>query len=382
MRGEAGVGLVEDAAVVITDGLVTWVGRDVELPPGPDTPVLDAQGACVVPGFVDAHTHLIWAGRRTSEFAARMRGDRYDGGGILTTVAATRAAGHDELLQLASERVSSMLAYGTTTVEIKTGYAIDPWAEIALLDVVADLARVTPIRVETTFLGAHAMPGDRHREDYVADVIDHLPAARDHGARWADVFCDDGAFTVEEARRILRAAKEAGLLTRLHAEQLARTGAAELAAEAGCASADHLDQVDAAGANAMARRGVVGVLLPTATLSTRGTAWQSAAVLRQAGVTMALGTGCNPGTSWCESMAYAAQAACLLLGLSVEEALRAATRGAALSLRRSDVGVVVPGGCGDLAVLHAEHEADLIAHLGAPAVRATVIGGVVVAGGG
>ena len=380
MAGTQGVGVVEDAAVVVTDGRIAWVGADADIPNGSDRPELDAAGACVVPGFVDAHTHAVWAGRRTPEFAARMRGARYDGGGILTTVAATRAAGHDELVRLATERAATMLSHGTTTAEVKTGYAQEPWAEIALLDVIAALARTTPLRIEATFLGAHSMPRDSDRDGYIDAVVEHLPVAAAHGARWADVFCDEGAFTVDESRRILRAAKEAGLLTRLHAEQLAHTGAAELAAEAGCASADHLDHVDPAGAAAMSRRGVVGVLLPTATLSTRGTSWQTAAVLLDAGVTVALGTDCNPGTSWCESMPYAIQLACLLLGLSVEDALRAATRGSAQSLRRSDVGVVVPGAWGDFAVLAAEHEADLVAHLGAPAVRATVVGGTVAAG--
>ncbi len=379
MAGDVGVGLVEDAALLIEGGRVAWTGPDKELPVGPDRPELDAAGACVVPGFVDAHTHVVWAGTRTAEFAARTRGERYDGGGIRTTVAATRAAGHDELVRLTLGRVDAMLANGTTTVEIKTGYAHEPWAEIALLDVIADVDRRTPVRVERTFLGAHGRPeGDRSA--YVELVAEHMPAAAARGARWADVFCDEGAFDIDETRRLLRAAKVAGLLTRVHAEQLANTGAAALAAEAGCASADHLEHVDEGGARAMAERGVVGVLLPTATLSTRGTAWDSARVLTDAGVTLALGTDCNPGTSWCESMPYAVQLACLLLGLSVEQALRAATAGSAKSLRRSDVGRLSDGSAGDLVILEAGHEADLVAHLGARPARATVVAGAVVAG--
>jgi imidazolonepropionase len=190
------------------------------------------------------------------------------------------------------------------------------------------------------------------------------------------VFCDRGAFSVAETGRLLSAARAAGLGTRLHAEQLSRTGAAVLAGEHGCASADHLEHVDEAGAAAMAAAGVVGVLLPAATLSTRGTHWDSACVLRAAGVRLALGTDCNPGTSWCESMPYAIQLGCLLLGMTVAEALDAATRGGAAALRRDDVGHLGAGARGDLALLAAEHEADLVAHLGAPAVRATVIGGV------
>ena len=376
MAADSDVGLIEQAAVLIVDGDVIWVGPERDLPDHADCPELDAAGACVVPGFVDPHTHAVWAGTRTEEFAARMRGERYDGGGIRTTVVATRAAGHDELVRLTTGRVHAMLAAGTTTAEIKTGYALEPWAEVALLDVIAEVARKTPMRIEATFLGAHAVPPDRERVAHVRDVIDHLPAAVEHGARWCDVFCDVGAYTVDEARQILRAAAAAGLRTRLHAEQLARTGAAELAAECGCASADHLEHVDEAGAAALARRGVVAVLLPTATLSTRGRAWDSAQVLRDAGVTLALGTDCNPGTSWCESMPLAVQLGCLLLGMTVEKSFLAATRGAARSLRRSDVGRLLPGTRGDVAVLEAAHEADLVAHLGAPSVRATVVGGV------
>ena len=373
----SGTGLLEDAAVVIESGRVTWVGPDHDLPAGPDRPELDAAGACVVPGFVDAHTHAVWAGTRTGEFATRMRGERYDGGGIRSTVAATRAAGHDELVRLTLGRLDTMLANGSTTVEVKTGYAHEPWAEMALLDVVTEVARRSPARIEATFLGAHGAPeGDRAA--YVDVVAEHMPIAVARRARWADVFCDEGAFTIDEARRLLRAAKVAGLLTRLHAEQLAHTGAAELAAEAGCASADHLEHVDAAGARAMADRGVVGVLLPTATLSTRGRSWDSARVLTDAGVPLALGTDCNPGTSWCESMPYAIQLACYLLGLSVDESFRAATAGSAQSLRRSDVGSISIGSWGDLAVLAAAHEADLVAHLGARPVHATVVGGELV----
>ena len=379
MATDRGVGLVEDAAVVVEGGRVAWVGRDADLPAGPDRPELDAAGGCVVPGFVDPHTHAVWDGRRTDEFAARMRGERYDGGGIRTTVAATRAAGHEQLVRLTADRLAAMLGNGTTTVEVKTGYAHEPWAEIALLDVISEVARSVPLRVEATFLGAHAAPeGDRAA--YVDVVVEHMPVAAARGARWADVFCDEGAFSVDETRRLLRAAKEAGLLTRVHADQLAASGGAVLAAETGCASADHLDHVDADGARAMAGRGVVGVLLPSATLSTRGRAWDTARVLRDAGVTMALGTDCNPGTSWCESMPYAVQLGCLLLGLSVEEAFRAATAGAAQSLRRSDVGRVAVGSWGDLALLDAGHEADLVAHLGAAPVRTTVVGGEIAAG--
>ena len=372
----AGPPLPGPAAVAVRGGVVAWVGADRDVPWAlTDAPELDAGGACVVPGFVDPHTHLVWAGSRRAELEARLAGERYDGGGIATTVAATTAATDEELVRLAEDRVRAMLANGTTTVEVKTGYGLAPAAELRLLRIVGELAGRVPARVEPTVL-AHVVPAGADRAAHVAALAEALPAAARHGARWCDVFCDRGAFDLAETARLLAAARAAGLGTRLHAEQLTRTGAAVLAAEHGCASADHLEHVDEAGAVAMAAADVVGVLLPTATLSTRAAQWDSARVLRSAGVRLALGTDCNPGTSWCESMPYAMQLACLLLGLTVAEALHAATRGGAAALRRDDVGHLGPGARGDLAILAAEHEADLIAHLGAPAVRTTVVGGV------
>ena len=367
------------AAVVVRDGRVAWVGPDADLPAGAPEEQLDAAGSCVVPGFVDAHTHLLWAGVRRGEFVARLAGTAYDGGGIRTTVAATAQASDEELLALAAGRAAAAVSHGTTTMEVKTGYGLTPDAELRLLRLVGELAGRTPLRLEATYLGAHVVPAGRDRDDYVAEVLATLPAAAAGGARWCDVFCDEGVFTVEEARRILTAARAEGLGLRLHAEEIARTGAAGLAAELGCASADHLEHVSPEDARAMAAAGVVGVLLPTVTLSLRSQAWGHAAVLREAGVELALATDCNPGTSWCESMPYAIQLACLAMGLSVDEAFRAATVGAARSLRRDDVGHLGVGAHGDLAVLAAEHEADVVAHLGGRPVTRTVVGGTVVA---
>jgi imidazolonepropionase len=364
-----------DAAIVIRDGRVTWTGPAAALPGDAPEEVLDAGGACVVPGFVDAHTHLVYAGVRREEFVARLAGQRYDGGGIRTTVAATSAASRAELVELAAARAAEAVSNGTTTMEIKTGYGLTADAELRLLDVIASLAEQTPLRLEATYLGAHAVPEGRSRADYVEEVVATLPAAAAKGARWCDVFCDEGVFTVAEARTILTAAREQGLGLRIHAEEIAPTGAAALAAELGCASADHLEHVSPEDARALASAGVTAVLLPTVTLSLRSQAWGHAAVLREAGVELALASDCNPGTSWCESMPYAIQLACLAMGLSVHEAFRAATLGAAHSLRRDDVGHLGRGAWGDLAVLDAEHEADVVAHLGSRAVRQTVIGG-------
>jgi imidazolonepropionase len=365
-----------DAAVVVRGGRVAWTGPDRDLPPDAPEQTLDADGACVVPGFVDAHTHLLFAGVRREEFVARLAGTSYDGGGIRTTVAATAAASDAELLDLAQARVDAALGHGTTTMEVKSGYGLTVESELRLLRLVGELDTRTPVRLETTYLGAHVVPAGRDRGEYVDEVVATLPRAAAAGARWADVFCDQGVFTVDEARRILTAARSHGLGLRLHAEEIARTGAAGLAAELGCASADHLEHVSATDAGAMAAAGVVAVLLPTVTLSLRSQAWGHAARLREAGVELALATDCNPGTSWCESMPYAIQLACLAMGLSVAEAFRAATLGAAHSLRRDDVGHLGVGAHGDLVVLAAEHEADVVAHLGGPAVTTTVVGGV------
>jgi imidazolonepropionase len=366
-----------DAAVVVRNGRVAWTGPDRDLPPDAPEESLDAAGACVVPGFVDPHTHLLYAGVRRSEFVARLAGTSYDGGGIRTTVAATAAASDAELLDLARVRVDAALGHGTTTMEVKSGYGLTVEAELRLLRLVGELDRRTPVRLEATYLGAHAVPAGRDRDDYVDEVVATLPQAVAAGARWADVFCDQGVFTVAEARRILTAARGHGLGLRLHAEEIARTGAAGLAAELGCASADHLEHVSPEDARAMAAAGVVAVLLPTVTLSLRSQAWGHPAVLREAGVELALATDCNPGTSWCESMPYAVQLGCLAMGLSVDEAFRAATLGAAHSLRRDDIGHLGTGAHGDLAVLAAEHEADVVAHLGGRPVTTTVVAGAV-----
>jgi imidazolonepropionase len=367
--------LIEDAAVVIRDGYVAWTGADRDLGGVGELPELDAGGAAVLPGFVDCHTHAVWAGSRRDDFIGRLSGEGYSPRGITSTVTGTRAASYDDLLAAAIDRVRAMQQSGTTTVEMKSGYGLTPVDEARLLDVIADVAAAEPAHVEATYLGAHVVPPERDRDDYVAEVVDGMSMAKQHNARWCDVFCDDGAFTVDEARRILTAGRQAGLGLRMHAEQLKHTGAARLAAELGCASADHLDHVEPVDALALAASGVVAVLVPVASLYTRSQRWAHAQVLRDAGCTLAIATDCNPGTAWCESMPTAIRLACLGMGLPVDVALAAATLGGAAALRRDDVGHLGIGARGDLVVLAADHEADLVAHLGTQAVIRTVVDG-------
>jgi len=368
--------VVERAAVVITDGRVAWTGADSDLPAGlADVPELDAGGAAVLPGFVDSHTHAVWAGSRRDDFIGRVSGASYTPHGIHSTVAATRAASYDELLALTTERLTAMRRNGTTTVEIKSGYGLTPGDEVQLLTVARQAADKTGLAATTTYLGAHVVPPDRDRGDYVDEVVQTLPAAVDAGAQWCDVFCDDGAFTVDETRLILNAARDAGLGLRMHAEQIAHTGAAGLAADLGCASADHLDHVTPEDAQALAAAGVVATLVPVASLYSRSMRWDHARTLRDAGCTLAIATDCNPGTAWCESMPYAMQLACLAMGLDVETTLRAATLGGAQALRRTDVGHLGVGAKGDLVVVNSDHESDLLGHLGTQGVMRTVVDG-------
>ena len=373
--------VVERAAVVIRDGRVEWTGPDSELPTGAaEVPELDAGGAAVLPGFVDSHTHAVWAGSRRDDFVGRVSGHAYTPHGINSTVAATRQASYDELLELTTARLTQMRGNGTTTVEVKSGYGLTPGDEIQLLSVARQAAEHAQLDAATTYLGAHVVPAGRERSDYVDEVVHSLPAAVDAGAQWCDVFCDDGAFTVDEARRILTSARERGLGLRMHAEQLARTGGAQLAAELGCASADHLDHVTEDDARALAAAGVVATLVPVASLYSRSMRWHHARTLRDAGCTLAIATDCNPGTAWCESMPYAMQLACLAMGLDVETTLRAATLGGAAALRRTDIGNLGIGAKGDLVLVNSDHEADVLAHLGTQAVIRTVVEGCPIGG--
>ena len=386
-RGEGRWGVIPDGAVHIADGRVAWVGpsSDVSVGVRESVETIDAGGAAVLPGFVDPHTHLVFAGDRAEEFARRMAGASYTeimaaGGGIMSTVRATRAATADDLYRQSRARAERMIAAGTTTVEIKSGYGLDVATERRMLEVVRRLDDDLPWDVVPTFLGAHVVPSEYadDRDGYLRLIETEMLPACAPLARFCDVFCDDGAFTVDEARRIVAAADRHGLRPKLHAEQLAATGAADLAAEMGAVSADHLDHVTADQARRLAAAGTVAVLLPGAALSMR-TPPPPVDLLRDAGVTIALATDCNPGTSYWETMPAMIALAVLTFGMTVEEAVWSATRGGALALDLGDRGRLTPGDVGDLVVLDADHPAHLAYRPDTPLVRTVVKGGRVVA---
>ncbi|MGI8574935.1 MAG: imidazolonepropionase [Egibacteraceae bacterium] len=348
----------EATAVRIEDGLIT--GFDER---GWNGPVLDVEGRAVVPGFVDAHTHLLFAGERREEFAARVAGHPYEAGGIQTTVRATRAASDDDLVRTASARARRMLADGTTTVEVKTGYVLETEGELHHLELAG---RITGPRVEPTFL-AHLPPYDP------LPALPRLPEGTP-----VDVFCDEGAYSVEQTRAILTEARRLGLPTRLHANELGHTGGIALAAEFGCRSADHVLFATETDARLMADAEVVAALLP-ATSFCLGVEYAPAQRFLDAGVQIALGTDCNPGTSYVTSMPF-------VLGLGVSGyrlhptvAVRAATAGSARALGLPDRGELRPGMLGDLAILDSESHLD-VGYRPPLGVWATVLGGEVVAG--
>lgn len=352
------LGMIENAAVAMRDGVIVWVGTEDDVPVALlNSPELDVGGRAVLPGFVDAHTHLVFGGDRADEFAARLEGASYEellaaGGGIYSTVAETRDATTASLVSESAERADRMLRSGTTTVEVKSGYGLTVADELRMLEVASNVAQTTGIGVVRTFLGAHVPDRGVGEDEYVRLVIDEMLPSVAPLADFCDVFVDRGAFTVASARRIFGAAAALGLRARLHAEQLEHTGAAALAAEIGAASADHLDHATPDDAAALSSAGVVGVLLPGAGFSMRS-GQAPARMLWDSGVTIAIATDCNPGTSYVESMQFVIAVACLDMGLTPDEAVWAATRGGARALLRDDLGIVRSGAPADLVVLDA-----------------------------
>ncbi|BCL15972.1 imidazolonepropionase [Micromonospora sagamiensis] len=368
--GEGGrLGIRRDAAILVEEDRVAWLGPARYAPAA--TRRIDADGAAVLPGFVDSHAHLVFAGDRAAEFAARMAGQPYTGGGIRTTVAATRAASDDTLRATVRRLRAEALRQGTTTIEIKSGYGLTVADEARSLRIAAEVTG------ETTFLGAHVVPteyADRP-DDYVGLVCGPMLRSAAPYAKWIDVFCERGAFDADHARAILTCGQAAGLGVRLHANQLGPGPGVRLAVELGAASADHCSHLDAADVDALAGSATVATLLPGAEFSTRSP-YPDARRLLDARVTVALATDCNPGSSYTSSMPFCLALAVREMGMTPAEAVWAATAGGARALRRDDVGVLAPGARADLMILDAPSHLHLAYRPGVPLIRQVLHNGV------
>lgn len=379
---------IEDAAVAVEDGHVAAVGPTDEVtreyPVENAHHAVDASGRSVVPGFVDAHTHTCFAGDRSDEFEAKLRGKTYqeimaEGGGILRTVRATREASDDELLHSLLAHLDVMLSHGSTTVEVKSGYGLDTDTELRMLDAIRRADEQHPVDVVATFMGAHAVPEGRDTDDYVAEVVsEQLPAVETQGvAEFCDVFCEEGVFSVDQSRRVLDAGIEHGLTPKVHAEEFVHLGGAKLAADVGAASADHLLQADAADIDVLVDAGVTPVFLP-GTAFTLDTEYADARAFLDAGAQVAVATDFNPNC-YSQSMPFAVALACTGMKLTPAEALVAATEGGARALNRdSGLGTLREGAPADLVVLDAPSYRHVPYNVGVNPVASVLKSGVVV----
>jgi imidazolonepropionase len=378
VAGAEPYGNIKDAALAVKGERIAWIGPAAEAKleaAAQNIAIQDAQGLWMTPGLVDCHTHLVFGGNRVEEFEKRLCGVSYEdiaraGGGIQSTVQATRTASHEELYTSAAVRAKRLMAEGVTTIEVKSGYGLELGAERRLLEVARDLGAELPVSIKKTFLGLHALPREfaADRQEFVNQVsgpwLETLAAAGLVDA--VDAFCENIAFSLAETARLLQAAKALGLPAHVHAGQLSDMGAAELAAKWGALSADHLEYLSAAGARALAAAGTAAVLLPTAYFTLRQTTPPPVASLREAGVALAIATDCNPGSSPCTSILLALNMACTLFGLTPEEALSGATRQAARALGAlDDIGTLEVGKRADIAFWRIERPAELCYGLGA-----------------
>jgi imidazolonepropionase len=364
--GDGPLGLRRDAAVVIEEGRIAWVGPAADAPAADER--LDVEGAAVLPGFVDSHAHLVFAGDRAAEFGARMAGEPYTGGGIRTTVAANRAASDVELRHNAARLVTEARRQGTTTIEIKSGYGLTVPDEVRSLRIARELT------AETTFLGAHVVPEGTTPEEYVALVTGPMLEACAPHARWVDAFCERGAFDADQARAVLSAGVAAGLRGRLHANQLGPGPGVELACELDLVAVDHCTYLDDGDVAALADSGTIATVLPGVEFSTRSP-YPDARRLLDAGVRVAIATDCNPGSCYTSSMPLCVALAVREMGMSPAEALAAATLGGAAALDRSDVGHLRVGARADLVVLEGPSYLHLAYRPGVPLVREVYVGG-------
>lgn len=385
VEGGVSYGAIEQGAILVRDGRIAWVGVAADLPSHDAAEIDRLDGAWVTPGLIDCHTHLVFGGDRSAEFEQRLGGATYEeiaraGGGIVSSVAATRAASEDELLASALDRLAGLTATGVTTLEIKSGYGLDRETELKMLRVARRLGAAAGVRVRTSYLGLHAVPPEYRadRAAYVDLAIDDiLPAARTAGLVDAvDAYCEPIAFSAAEVTRLFEQAARLGLPVRLHADQLSDSGGACLAAHFKALSADHVEYASEDGIRAMAGAGVVAVLLPGAFLMLRETRLPPIAAMREHGVAMAVATDCNPGTSPVASMTAAMTLACVQFRLTPEEALAGTTRHAAQALGlQGDIGTIAPGMVADLAAWDITRPAELAYWLGKPLLRHRYVAG-------
>jgi imidazolonepropionase len=354
-------GTFSEAALVIDGDRIAWVGPASSAPAADER--VDVEDRAVLPGWVDSHTHLVFAGDRTEEFAARMAGKPYTAGGIAVTVGATRAASNDQLAAVLRRHVAEALAQGTTYLETKTGYGLTVADELRSAVIAGSVAD------EVTFLGAHLVPPGWDADTYVSLVCGEMLDAVAPHVRWADVFCETGAFDGDQSRAVLEAARAKGLGLRAHGNQLGPGPGVALAVELGAASVDHCTYLTPSDVDALAGSGTVATLLPACDLSTRQPLPDARALL-DAGATVALASNCNPGSSYTSSMAYCVATAVLQMRMSVAEAVRAATLGGAQALRRDDLGMIKPGARADLHVLDAPSATHLAYRPGVPLTHA------------
>ena len=385
MNEGAPYGLLNEGAIRILDGRISWVGPMSELPStNPSEAVEDLGGRLVTPGLIDCHTHIVHGGNRAGEFEMRLEGASYEevaraGGGIVSTVKATREASKADLLESALARVDALLAEGVCTIEIKSGYGLDIDTELKMLSVAREIGKVRPINVRTSFLGAHAIPSEYkdNADAYLDEVcLPALEAAYEAGLVDAvDGFCEGIAFTPEQIARVFDKAHALNLPVKLHAEQLSDLGGARLAARYHALSADHLEYLSPEDAEVLAAAGTVAVLLPGAFYSLRETQLPPIEAFRDSGTAMAVATDCNPGSSPMTSLLLTMNMACTFFRMTPEEALRGATINAAKALGLEDIGMVVPNKRADLAVWNVEHPAELSYRIGYNPLERRIFGG-------
>ena len=388
ITGARGGALLTDGALVSRDGRIAWIGPTADLPPlPPDAEIIDAAGQVVLPGFVDSHTHLIFAGSREDEFEQRLEGLTYQqiaecGGGINATVRRVRAASKEELKALARPRLRQLLQHGVTTVEVKSGYGLTMADEIKCLEAVAELNAEGPLELVPTFLGAHAVPPEYRsdRDGYLRLLIDDMlpEVVRSRLAEFCDVFCEAGVFSLDESQRLLSRARDLGLRLKVHADELTPLGGAELAARLGAVSADHLLCVTEAGIDALAESGTVATLLP-GTAFFLGMPYAPARRLIECGVTVALASDCNPGTCPTENLPLVGAMACTQMKMLPSEVITAMTLNGAAALGRADrIGSLAPGRQADVIICDVSDYRHLFYHFGINHVRRVIKRGRVV----